>query len=398
MALYNTVMQNEKIAIIALGLIIFGALSVFLVATYSEEILNSLFPEEKTIEFGDCADVNYIGKFENGTVFDSSYAFPDNKTDGTPLKIFVTMNKSEAPPTEYAQYSSGIIDGFMEGLVGLKEGETATIGPIPPEKAYGVTPKVGDVIDLSSIPEAGDIGFRILDVQENVPLPPEYEEFIPSYGFKEITTIYVLRDESHFVGKIINKYFKDSASPPTPLWVNATVVTKINETLLWLYTTPDEEKYENFTWMYSNLEEITNVDEMYQIFYPEETTSITSINDTAFNITHNPAINDSIMYYDNANSYGLDYKVDELTEDKIITYVNDGSSVENRTIREFDRVQTIQRNNTQKIVVSYPAEYLELALLSYLRSFDSSIIYSTAELADQILYFEVEIVTVYKTS
>jgi hypothetical protein len=37
-------------------------------------------------------------------------------------------------------------------------------------------------------------------------------------------------------------------------------------------------------------------------------------------------------------------------------------------------------------------------LFEYLRSADSSTIYSTGELADKTLYFEVEIVEVYKTS
>jgi len=37
----------------------------------------------------------------------------------------------------------------MEGLIGLEQGQTATIGPIPPEDAYGIYPQVGDVIDVS---------------------------------------------------------------------------------------------------------------------------------------------------------------------------------------------------------------------------------------------------------
>jgi len=383
MTLYDTVMQNEKIAIIALGIIIFGALSVFLAATYSEEILNNLFTEEKTIEFGDCADVNYIGKFENGTVFDSSYADVENKTNGTPLKIFVTMNKSEAPPTDYLQYSSSIIDGFMEGLIGLKEGETATIGPISPEKAYGVTPKVGDVIDLSAL-GGGDVSLKVLEINENLPMP---SEFIDYFGEEE-TTIYVVRDESHYIGETIDTYVDDENIAH---WENATVVTKINETLLWKYTTPLEDKYENLTWV------DTNLVESYQITYPEGVSAITSINETTFIVTITPEINETISFFDNENPYGLYYIIETVTDDKIITYLDDGSSVENRTAREFDRSLTIQRNETVDITYSFPSGYLEM-LLEYLRSADSSVIYSTGELADKTLYFEVEIVEVYKTS
>jgi FKBP-type peptidyl-prolyl cis-trans isomerase 2 len=384
MILFNTVMQNEKIAVIALVVIIVGALSVFLAATYGEDILNNLFQEEKTIELGDCADVNYIGTLVNGTVFESSYTYPDNKTGGTPLKIFVTMNKSETPPTEYPQYLSDRIEGFMEGLVGLKEGETATIGPIPPEKAYGVTPKVGDIIDLSAL-GGGEASLKVLEVNENAPMPSEMEEWFP--GVTQ-TTVYVVRDESHYIGEIIDTYVDDESIPH---WENATVVTKINETLLWKYTTPLEDKYENLTWV------DTNLIEQYQITYPADASKITSINETIFIVTITPAINETIQVYDDENPYGLYYIVENVTDDKIITYLDDDSSVENRTIREFDRNLTVQRNETVNITYLFPSEYLEM-LFEYLRSADSSTIYSTGELADKTLYFEVEIVEVYKTS
>jgi len=384
MILFNTVMQNEKIAIVALVIIIVGALSVFLAATYGEDILNNLFREEKTIELGDCADVNYIGTLVDGTVFDSSYDDVENKTGGTPLKIFVTMNKSEAPPTEYPQYSSDLIEGFMEELIGLKAGETATIGPIPPEKAYGVTPKVGDIIDISAL-GGGEVSLKVLEINENVPMPSEMEEWFP--GVSQ-TTVYVVRDESHYIGEIIDTYVDDESIPH---WENATVVTKINETLLWKYTTPLEDKYENLTWVN------TNLIEQYQITYPANASKITSINETIFIVTITPAVNETIQVYDNENPYGLIYIVENVTDDKIITYLDDDSSVENRTIREFDRDQTVQRNETVDITYSFPSEYLEM-LLEFLRSADSSIKFSTGELADKTLYFEVEIVEVYKTS
>ena len=377
-------MQNEKIAVIALVVIIVGALSVFLAVTYGEDILNNLFREEKTIEFGDCADVNYIGKFVDDTIFDSSYTYPDNKTGGTPLKIFVTMNKSGTPPTEYPQYSSNLIEGFMEGLVGLKAGETATIGPIPPEKAYGVTPKVGDIIDLSAL-GGGEVSLKVLEINENVPMPSEMEEWFP--GVTQ-TTVYVVRDESHYIGEIIDTYVDDESIPH---WESATVVTKINETLLWKYTTPLEDKYENLTWV------DTNLIEQYQITYPADASKITSINETIFIVTITPAVNETIQVYDDENPYGLYYIVENVTDDKIITYLDDDSSVENRTIREFDRNLTVQRNETVNITYLFPSEYFEM-LFEYLRSADSSIIYSTGELADKTLYFEVEIVEVYKTS
>ena len=166
-------MKNEKIAIIALVVIIAGALSVYLTAAYYPDIFENLFEEEEpilTIEMGDLADVHYIGKYaSNDTIFDSSYDDPENKTGGSPLEVFVTLNSSETPPDEYSSYSNIIgqdfVQGFIEDLVGLKTKQTATIGPLPPEKAYGVSPKVGDVINLSGL-GAGNVELKTIEIKQ----------------------------------------------------------------------------------------------------------------------------------------------------------------------------------------------------------------------------------------
>lgn len=383
MTLYNTDMQNEKIAIIALGIIIFGALSVFLAATYSEEILNNLFPEEKTIEFGDCADVNYIGKFENGTVFDSSYAYVENKTNGIPLKIFVTMNKSEAPPTDYPLYSSGIIDGFMEGLIGLKAGETATIGPIPPEKAYGVTPKVGDVIDISELAGTTYI-LKIIQIEENVPMPEDYVQFLGD----ELTNVYTLKQDWHFIGEIVDEFFG-----LYPSWNNSSIVTKINETKLWYYTTPSVEIGNNFSW----IDQDTSSGFQIVTIYPEESSNIIAINDSEIVIQHNPLINSIISIQDAFGSV-TSYTVENITSEKINTSFEDVSTGDKSYV-EFDRKVTILRNNSINITVpNIPSYLMEQQLLMLIRQSDPDFKLSLHELSDHILYFEVEIVEVYKTS
>lgn len=382
-------MKNEKIAVVALVVIIVVSLSAYAVYEYGDEIGINLFGEEqKIIEYGDCVDVNYIGRYaSNNTVFESSYEDFENKTNGTPLQIFVTSNKTEFPPEGYDSYSSfDVTLGMMEGLIGLKKGETKTIGPVPPEKAYGVSPKIGDIIDTSAL--GSQVTLKILDIQENATLPAELEEFKEYYGWGDITTLYVLRDESHYIGEFIDVYL-DAFN--NPFWEDATVVTKLNETLLWTYTTPAEDKYENLTWIEINAEE------GYQIFYPENSTKIISINETSFNIKYSPEINDTIQYSDSDNPYGVEYIVENITDDKVITYLNDGSSEENRTFREFNLTSTIQRNQTQKITTSLPVEYLE-TFFTYLASIDSNFTFGVGPLADETLIFEVEIVEVYKTS
>lgn len=378
--------DKTAIAVIILTIIIIGSLSTYFIATYYPDIFENLFVEEQTIEFGDFVDVHYIGKYEsNDSIFDSSYTDPENKTGGSPLQLFVTLNSSEIPPDDYSTYSPLIgddfVQGFIEGLIGLKTKQVDTIGPINPEKAYGISPQKGDIIDLTEMAGTNYI-LKILEIKENVPMPPELSQYFGDQN----TTIYVLREESHYIGEVIDIY---SDAMGAPIWENATLVTKINETLLWHYTTPTEGMYNNITWVFTNLEE------GYMINYPTNSTDITSINTTSFTITHAPAINDTIQYFDNNNPTGIGYVIENITNDKIITYLDDGSSEENRTYREFNSSEIIQRNRTQPITTSFPFEYLEM-LFSFLRTSDSGIIYSLGPLADEKVYFEVEIVDVHK--
>ncbi|WP_126993849.1 FKBP-type peptidyl-prolyl cis-trans isomerase [Thermosipho globiformans] len=67
------------------------------------------------IKSGDKVKVHYVGKFEDGEVFDSSVG-------KEPLEFVVGMNQ--------------VIPGFEEGLMGMEVGEKKTIN-VPFEKAYG---------------------------------------------------------------------------------------------------------------------------------------------------------------------------------------------------------------------------------------------------------------------
>ena len=139
-------MQSEKIAVIALVVIIAGALSAYLLTTYGADIFTPTSkPDTGAIAIGDCADVNYIGRFaDNQTIFDTSFEsvarsagiYDENRTY-EPLKIFVNPDGNLSKPDGYTNYSSSMIQGFLDGLVGMKKGENKTV-IIPPEKAYGI--------------------------------------------------------------------------------------------------------------------------------------------------------------------------------------------------------------------------------------------------------------------
>lgn len=64
---------------------------------------------------GDNVKVNYTGKLDDGTVFDSSEG---------------------AEPLEFSIGSGQVIEGFDDAVTGMKVGETKTV-TIPVDKAYG---------------------------------------------------------------------------------------------------------------------------------------------------------------------------------------------------------------------------------------------------------------------
>jgi len=84
-----------------------------------------------TIATGDSVTLEYTGRLDDGTVFDSSRE-----------SVAEEAGLAEAQPDrEYApltvEIGAGqVIEGIKEGLIGLDEGETETL-EIPPEKAYG---------------------------------------------------------------------------------------------------------------------------------------------------------------------------------------------------------------------------------------------------------------------
>jgi len=64
---------------------------------------------------GDNVKVNYTGKLDDGTVFDSS---------------------EDAAPLEFSIGSGQVIEGFDDAVTGMKVGESKTV-EIPVDKAYG---------------------------------------------------------------------------------------------------------------------------------------------------------------------------------------------------------------------------------------------------------------------
>ena len=92
------------------------------------------------IKKGSKVRVHYTGKLANGKVFDTSV---------------------EKDPLEVVVGQSGLIKGFEEGLIGMKEGEKKTIELIP-EDAYGqlIEGRTQEV-EKSALPEEIQVGMAL---------------------------------------------------------------------------------------------------------------------------------------------------------------------------------------------------------------------------------------------
>jgi len=390
-------MQNEEIAIIALVVIIVGALSVYIVATNDGDIFENLFGEkqqEGTIEIGDCIDVNYIGKYaSNGTVFDSSYSDWKNKSGGTPLKVFVNLDTSKMPPAEYQGYSSGIIEGLMEGLIdsGLKEGEHSTIGPIPPEKAYGANKlKIGDVFNTSS--------FALNTLNPSLSLNQTLQVTNLTSDYISLKWINVENFGKFTMPQIVlndlesgNQTDMIILPPPYFIWENSTEIINISDESIVTKTTPtkNEKLSENFEIIQYGF---GSSDVMF--IFPNETKA--TWDDTSITFTSSPDIGN--IYYYNYSYYGqemkMNYTVEAIDNNTInISVLSPGNNEAqyqevNRTL-EFDRTFSLPRTYN-----NIPSMY-QAALFGPDLEREG---YEIHELAGESLIFEVTIEKIYKTS
>ncbi|TFH05829.1 MAG: peptidylprolyl isomerase [Methanosarcina sp.] len=127
--------------------------------------------EGKAVKSGDNVQVDYVGKLEDGTVFDTSI-----KEVAQEAGIY--NQGRNYSPLAFTAGAGQMIQGFDEGVIGMKTGEEKTI-TIPPEKAYGKydEAKIQTIpledLNLSVKPEIGQTfssmygnQFRVIDVNE----------------------------------------------------------------------------------------------------------------------------------------------------------------------------------------------------------------------------------------
>jgi peptidylprolyl isomerase len=112
--------------------------------------------DSKAVKPGDKVHVDYTGKFENGTVFDTS-------REDIAKQAGTYVEGRKYVPLTFVAGSGQVIQGFDRGVIGMKVGDEKTL-TIPPEEAYGkydearimVIP-IGELnlTNQSKLPEAG---------------------------------------------------------------------------------------------------------------------------------------------------------------------------------------------------------------------------------------------------
>ncbi|MFC7027597.1 peptidylprolyl isomerase [Halomicroarcula sp. GCM10025324] len=87
------------------------------------------------IEQGDGVTIEYVGRFEDGSVFDTSRAAVARDHG---LQEAQGTEDGDYAPLSFTVGAGEIIEGIDAALVGMAEGDEATIR-VPPEQAYGET-------------------------------------------------------------------------------------------------------------------------------------------------------------------------------------------------------------------------------------------------------------------
>jgi peptidylprolyl isomerase len=83
----------------------------------------------RTVEKGDYLLIDFIAKFEDGTVFDTT-------SKEKAIEAGIYENEKEYRPLFFRANTGQVIKGIDNGVLGMKEGEEKIL-KIPPEDAYG---------------------------------------------------------------------------------------------------------------------------------------------------------------------------------------------------------------------------------------------------------------------
>lgn len=129
---------------VLVGALLAGAVAWFLTRPDTVDVETITAGTGESPKEGDAVFVDYVGKLEDGTVFDQSPPRPE-----IPAEIADLI-----PQGSYMELS-GVVPGFREAIMQMQKGGQYTV-TIPAELAYGANPPAG-----SPIPPNADLTFEV---------------------------------------------------------------------------------------------------------------------------------------------------------------------------------------------------------------------------------------------
>ncbi len=193
-------------------------LTVLVLTSLTLTACTSKTPEKKGAVMGDTVLVNYVGRFENGTVFDTNVesvarAAGIKKKSFTPLKVTIGQGK--------------VIPGFENALIGMRVGDKKEI-VLNPSQAYGEVDKAKIVkVDVT------DSVNRTLKLNRNLTLSLEKFKKLGNHSEGDLVKVgeisYNVLSVNESAATIrINVEEGDRIRLPGTLW-NSTVVEVEND-------------------------------------------------------------------------------------------------------------------------------------------------------------------------
>ena len=133
-------MNDEQLCIVTIAAVIIVLLGVVGYTIYDEEIKGHLFKDKKSKDTalvareGDELSVDYIGYFQDGTVFDTSIG--DVARNSSVPKALSFASRPTYDDMTFTIGAGTMIEGFENSAIGKMKGQTYTVS-IPPEEGYG---------------------------------------------------------------------------------------------------------------------------------------------------------------------------------------------------------------------------------------------------------------------
>jgi FKBP-type peptidyl-prolyl cis-trans isomerase 2 len=192
-------------------LLIFGLLLLFFAAIGCIGQNNA---DSDVAAVGDVVKVDYIGRFENGSIFDTSM-------EDVAKQAGIYDPRREYQPLVFTIGAGEMIKGFDRGVLGMKVGETKNITVLP-EEGYGLL----DERKIQKIP-----------IEEEIPL----EYTFPRTFTVPISQFNLNFGSGHKVGDIVEV-------PGTPLNASVVELTDEHASLSWQLKKGDTFSTSNVPW------------------------------------------------------------------------------------------------------------------------------------------------------